>query len=61
CAMHYTGMAAAEVVCTTPVTALPESDSLGMLTALPVLLVMLIVVISFLIALVHMYARRFKT
>lgn len=49
CAMHYTGMAAAEVVCTTPVT------------ALPVLLVMLIVVISFLIALVHMYARRFKT
>ncbi len=54
-------MAAAEVVCTTPVTALPESDSLGMLTALPVLLVMLIVVISFLIALVHMYARRFKT
>ena len=63
-AMHYTGMAAAEVVCTTPVTALPESDSLGMLTALPVLLVMLvmlIVVISFLIALVHMYARRFKT
>ena len=32
-----------------------------MLTALPVLLVLLIVVISFLIALVHMYARRFKT
>lgn len=52
CAMHYTGMAAAEVVCTTPVTALP---------VLLVMLVMLVVVISFLIALVHMYARRFKT
>lgn len=61
CAMHYTGMAAADVVCTTPITPLPTSSSTEVLTALPVLLVMLIVVISFLIALVHMYARRFKT
>lgn len=60
-AMHYTGMAAANVVCTTPVASLPPAGSATVLTALPVLLVMLMVGISFLIALVHMYTRRFTS
>lgn len=61
-AMHYTGMAAANVVCTTPSaeTPLQVLTSAGTITQLPVLLVMLIVVISFAVALNRMYSRQFQ-
>ena len=67
CAMHYTGMAAANVVCFTPTQQaplLPLQNSVGVLSqlpALPVLLVMLIVVITFIVALNRMYSRQFET
>ncbi|MGE8397371.1 MAG: MHYT domain-containing protein, partial [Comamonas sp.] len=60
-AMHYTGMAAANVVCTTrPADAplLPVNST--MITQLPALLVMLIVVITFVVALNRMYTRQFN-
>lgn len=62
-AMHYTGMAAANVVCSTPLADAPllPMNSAGMITQLPVLLVMLIVVITFIVALNRMYARQFNT
>lgn len=63
CAMHYTGMAAANVVCSTPTADAPllsPAHSAGMITQLPALLVMLIVVITFIVALNRMYARQFK-
>lgn len=63
CAMHYTGMAAANVVCTTPTADAPllPLSSAGMITQLPALLVMLIVVMTFIVALNRMYSRQFKT
>ena len=62
CAMHYTGMAAANVVCTTAPadTPLQPLNTKGMITQLPALLVMLIVVITFIVALNRMYSRQFK-
>jgi NO-binding membrane sensor protein with MHYT domain len=62
CAMHYTGMAAANVVCTTAPadTPLLPLSTKGMITQLPALLVMLIVVITFIVALNRMYSRQFK-
>lgn len=59
--MHYTGMAAPDVVCPpTAESALQPLNSTNALTQLPVLLVMLIVVISFALTLNRMSSRQFK-
>lgn len=62
-AMHYTGMAAANVVCTTRPEDSPQTilEKAGTITQLPVMLIMLIVVISFILAFNRMYTRQFKT
>jgi NO-binding membrane sensor protein with MHYT domain len=62
-AMHYTGMAAANVVCRTRPEDSPQAilETAGTITQLPVLLVMLIVVITFIVAINRMYTRQFKT
>lgn len=62
CAMHYTGMAAADVVCTTSTPLLPLNSARAIsVPQLPVLLVMLIVVITFIVAVNRMYSRQFKS
>ena len=60
CAMHYTGMAAAEFVCTTAAT--PATDTLSMIGGLqlPVLLVSLMVAIGLAVTLDRMYAPHLR-
>ncbi|MGN1057411.1 MAG: MHYT domain-containing protein [Comamonas sp.] len=59
-AMHYTGMAAAQVICTTAPELATVNSPLISMPQLPILLVMLIVVISFIIALDKVYSRKFQ-
>jgi len=61
CAMHYTGMAAADVVCRTNAQKMLDGAGAISMPQMPILLVMLVVVISFLLALDRMYTRQFRT
>ena len=60
-AMHYTGMAAANVVCSTsvPLQTLDDTGAISM-PQMPVLLVLLVVIVSFLLALDRMYTQQFR-